>query len=85
MGFEQDDVSKRDLDAKSLGDVEECPGREECVVESCEFVISRRYCFRETISKRFLAMSGNLTRADAMSEKTIPSFSSAPCTSVRTI
>src|SRR6267143_3353694 len=50
MGLEQHDVSKRNLDAKSLGNVEECPGREECVVERCEFVISGWYCFCEPVS-----------------------------------
>src|SRR6266851_8009200 len=50
MGLEQHDVSKRNLDAKSLGNVEECPGREECIVESRELVISRRYGLRETVS-----------------------------------
>src|SRR5260370_41161152 len=53
MGLEEDDVSKRNLDAKSLGHVEECPGREECIVESRELVISKRYGFRETDSCNF--------------------------------
>src|SRR5712692_4560602 len=57
MGLEQHDVSKRNLNAQTLGHVEECPGREECIVESRELVISRRYCFSETVS-------GNVWRLD---------------------
>src|SRR6267143_2211924 len=50
MGPEQDDVSKRNLDAQSLGNVEKRARGEECVVEGCKLVISRGDCFCEPVS-----------------------------------
>ena len=49
MGLEQYDIAKRNLDAQSLGNVEEGAGCEECVIESCELVVSRRYSLREPV------------------------------------
>src|SRR2546430_8408040 len=49
-GFQQNDVPKRNLDAQPLRNVEKCARGEECVVESCELVVSGGYCLREPVS-----------------------------------